>query len=412
MGICFSENSEHHKKKNLNNNQTQKHKSSFQTKQNQNNFSDSTKASNAGKKEEYILPSSLANHDNINNYYSISSEVLGKGASGEVCEAEDSSGKKYAIKRINKSSIKSKQAIIKEAEYNKKIQHEHIIQCHNIFEDKDTISFVLDLAEGGDLFDLIVNSPKQHLPLYIAIILLEQILETVSYLHNIVGVVHRDIKPENLMVVIHKDNMPEIKVIDFGLSADIPKKDVPSTYLKDFVGTPSYAAPEIINRSPYDEKVDIWSLGVLMYNMLTGLEPFAAKYTSQLHEQIILKRITFEKINDEVMREFCKKFLERNPDKRIDAQTALEEIRQIKYDLEEQFKIFESEISEHASEEDVKSQTATHENNNNDGNAHIKTESPRRANRKIQGSQADKVRDEFDYFKEFVNSVKGGFGIC
>ena len=202
-------------------------------------------------------------------------------------------------------------------------------------------------------------------------------MDTINYLHNTLGIVHRDLKPENMIIQINKQGLPNIKVIDFGLSDYKPIKGQINSYLTDYVGTPSYAAPEIINKEPYDEEVDIWSLGVLLYNMLTGLEPFSGKYSSELNEQIILKQIKFDIITNESMRNLCKKFLERDADKRINALDALNEIRNIKSDLDKKIEFYERQ-----------------ENNKNTNNSNN--------NNYVD----DNFKKEYYYYKVFTESIQ------
>ena len=328
MGVCNSVNDN---RKMRSNNQT---KTQTATKTNQSVTQNTlTTKSSSTQKDDYLLPENLAKHDDITKYYKISSEFLGKGSSGVVCEGESSTGEKFAIKRIYKASLKSAHSVNKEAEFNLSINHPKIIKCFEIYEDLKSVSFVMELGEGGDLFDFIVNSPTGHVPLDASIDIGEQILETVAYLHTEKGIVHRDLKPENFMITINEHNQPIIKMIDFGLATYIPKDK--SSLLTDYVGTPQYAAPEIIMHDSYDEKVDIWSIGVILFNMLTGYEPFRGESRSELNDQIKYKRINFSLIEDEPMRELVKKMLERNTRMRVSASEALEIIRNIKKEKDE-----------------------------------------------------------------------------
>ena len=130
------------------------------------------------------------------------------------------------------------------------------------------------------------------------------------------------------MISINAGNTPFIKLIDFGFATYIPQgKD---NLLSDWVGTPAYAAPELIVHDDYDEKVDIWAIGVIMFNMLTGTEPFQGKTKSDLYEEIKFKKIKFDAIKDEQMREFISKFFDRNAKTRITAEDALSIIKEIK----------------------------------------------------------------------------------
>ena len=129
---------------------------------------------------EYILPEKLAKRDDVSKYYNIKQKILGEGASGIVCIGEKD-GKKYAIKKINKIKIRNNAPFIQEADISLQIRHENIITYYEIFEDKEFISYVMDLGEGGDLFDFIVGCPLGHLPADIVIELLIQICDVVDY---------------------------------------------------------------------------------------------------------------------------------------------------------------------------------------------------------------------------------------
>ena len=327
MGVCESPNS---------------NKSNIKNKRNLNTLS--TKVTNFSSKEkstsnikyekgEYILPESLSKRDDINKYYNISSEILGEGSSGTVCLGENSKGK-YAIKRINKSKIKNIDDIIKEAKFSK-LKHKNIIKYYEIYEDLKSISFVMELGQGGDLYDFIVNSPIEHLPLDLCIDLTYQILDVLNYLHNEIGIMHRDLKPENVMIKIDKFNKPQIKLIDFGLATYIPKN---GQKLKEIIGTKEYAAPEIFDRSGYSEKIDEWAIGVIMFNMLTGLEPFKGDNTGEIKDSVLFGNVKFNYIEDVELRELDKKLLNRYVAKRITCKEALQELKTIKVDRENYYK--------------------------------------------------------------------------
>jgi serine/threonine protein kinase len=119
-------------------------------------------------------------------------------------------GTKYAIKKIKKDKLTDIKSLILEAEISLQIKHENIIAYYEIYEDLDYISYVMDLGEGGDLFDFIVGCPLGHLPADIAMDLLIQIFDVVDYLHSAKGIIHRDLKPENFMIKIDKFNLNEI----------------------------------------------------------------------------------------------------------------------------------------------------------------------------------------------------------
>jgi len=284
----------------------------------------------------YILPENLSKRDDISKYYNITQKILGEGASGVVCIGEKN-GMQYAIKKIRKDKIKALKPFILEAEISLQLKHENIITYYEIYEDSEYISYVMDLGEGGDLFDFIVGCPLGHLPADIVMDLLIQIFEVVDYLHTQKGIVHRDLKPENFMIKINKFNKPLIKLIDFGFATYIPKD---GEKLRDYLGTREYAAPEILEEAGYREKVDEWAIGVIMYNMLTGYEPFKGNTPSEIKDSVLFATIKFDKIEDNDLRELNEKLLNRFVSKRITCKEALKEIKRIKVERDNYFKGF------------------------------------------------------------------------
>ena len=274
----------------------------------------------------YILPISLARREQIEKYYNIKQKLLGEGAYGQVCIGEKD-GVNYAIKRMKKNKLNDLKALLLEAEISLSIKHENIITYYEIFEDLEYISYVMDLGEGGDLFDFIVGCPLGHLPADIVIDLLLQIFDVVDYLHSVKRIIHRDLKPENFMIKINNYNKPLIKLIDFGLATYIP---VNGQKIREFYGTREYAAPEIHESSGYLEKVDEWAIGVIMYNMLTGFEPFRGETPSEIKDSVLFSQIRFEEIEDVELRDINKKLLNRYVANRMNSKEALVELKKIK----------------------------------------------------------------------------------
>ena len=227
---------------------------------------------------------------------------------------------------ILKEKIKALKLFIQEAEISLQLKHENIITYYEIYEDSKYISYVMDLAEGGDLFDFITGCPLGHLPADIVIDILIQIFSVVDYLHSVKNIVHRDLKPENFMIKINKDNKPQIKLIDFGFATYIPKN---GEKIKEYLGTREYAAPEILEENGYLEKVDEWAIGVILYNMLTGYEPFKGNTPSQIKDSVLYATIKFEKIEDVDLRDLCQKLLNRFVSRRITCKEALIEVKKI-----------------------------------------------------------------------------------
>ena len=290
------------------------------------NYTDTNIESIKQKNNGYLLPTALAKRDAVNKYYNLHEAILGEGTYGQVCIGEKN-GIKYAIKKIKKEKLKDIKSILLEAEISLQIKHENIITYYEIFEDSQYISYVMDLGEGGDLFDFIIGCPLGHLPADIVIDLLIQIFDVVDYLHSVKGIIHRDLKPENFMIKIDKFNKPLIKLIDFGLATYIPKN---GKRLREFLGTREYAAPEIYENSGYLEKVDEWAIGVILYNMLSGYEPFKGESPSEIKDSVLFGNINFDVIEDVELREIDKQLLNRFVAKRITCKEALIEMKRIK----------------------------------------------------------------------------------
>ena len=281
-----------------------------------------------GLEGDYIVPEKLANHNDINKKYKLSNSVMGEGATGTVCEGTDKQGNVFAIKRINKMKIKDRRILCNEATISLKVNHPHIIKTYEVYEDLKTVSFVMDLVDGGDLFDFITKSPDGKLTDEDSLNLLIQVLETLHYLHEEINVCHRDIKPENFLVQILDNGEPSLKLIDFGFSCEIKPG------LKDYLGTPTYTAPEIILRQEYNEKVDIWSTGILFFNMLTGCQPYNSNDYIPLDEQVLNKSIPFGKIENDKLKNLCKKLLVKDPIKRLSAKESLEKAYDLRDEIE------------------------------------------------------------------------------
>jgi serine/threonine protein kinase len=143
------------------------------------------------------------------------------------------------------------------------------------------------------------------------------------------NIVHCDIKPENFVLKIEKGKA-ELKLVDFGNAIRKPKQ---KERLFNFKGTKEYMAPETLENSGFDEKVDEWAAGVIMYNMLTGADPFSSDSDSEYKDNIKFKEIRFDYIKNEKLRNLNKKLLNRYMTKRISAKEALEEIINIKNEM-------------------------------------------------------------------------------
>jgi len=176
---------------------------------------------------------------------------------------------KVAVKIIKKLNMTEKQ--IERTRYEietlKICQHSNIMRLYDIFENSDYIYLVLEYLSGGNLLQYL---NEKHYKIYemTACRYIYSIVNALHYMHSI-GIIHRDIKPENIVLETPSDKS-DLKIVDFGLS----KIFSPGEYSTDSVGTLIYAPPEILLGKRYNNKVDIWSLGILAYFLLAGSLPF------------------------------------------------------------------------------------------------------------------------------------------
>ena len=271
--------------------------------------------------KDYLLEESIK--EPLSNKYKLLKKRIGKGAFGNILIGIDSLGNKYAIKIIKKIRIINGQLLLNEVRFGTKINHPNILKIKEIYEDKKNILFIMDYIESGSLLNYIISSPQNKLDINTTIEIMIQILEAIDYLHNKAKICHRDIKPENFLIFI-KNNKPFIKLIDFGLAHEIKKGEK----MKGIIGTNKYMAPEILKRLDYTEKVDMWSIGVILFNMVTGYEPFCSK--EDLEYQILYLEIEFNIIENYYLRDLCKGLMEKNPYKRLDSKNALIKAKNIK----------------------------------------------------------------------------------
>ncbi|XP_028573545.2 ribosomal protein S6 kinase alpha-5 [Podarcis muralis] len=148
--------------------------------------------------------------------------------------------------------------------------HPHVVKLHEVYHDQLHTFLVMELLKGGELLERIQK--KKHFSETEASYIMRRLVSAVSHMHD-VGVVHRDLKPENLLFTDENDSS-EIKIIDFGFARLKPPDNQP---LKTPCFTLHYAAPELLNHNGYDESCDLWSLGVILYTMLSGQVPFQSQ---------------------------------------------------------------------------------------------------------------------------------------
>jgi len=168
--------------------------------------------------------------------------------------------------------------------------HPSIIQLVDLDESMpNSIRLVLELCEGGELFDRIQQ--KQYYPEHEARLLIKNVLEAVAFIHG-KGIMHRDLKPENILLKSKVSNT-DIKISDVGLakiSKDFPRR-LPRSH--SICGSDFYLAPEVIKQEEYGREIDIWSVGVVCYVVLSGSLPFFHNVLHKLYRQIVERDLSF-----------------------------------------------------------------------------------------------------------------------
>uniref|UniRef100_A0A4W5Q274 Ribosomal protein S6 kinase n=1 Tax=Hucho hucho TaxID=62062 RepID=A0A4W5Q274_9TELE len=256
----------------------------------------------------------------MNYEMNLKDNALGEG-SFSICRqcTHKKTGQKYAVKIVSKRM---------EAQTQKEITalklcdgHPNIVKTHEVYHDQLHTYLVLELLRGGELLERIRR--KQHFSETEASRIMRRLVSAVSHMHD-VGVVHRDLKPENLLFTDESENS-EIKIIDFGFARLKPPDN---QLLKTPCFTLAYAAPEILKYDGYDESCDLWSLGVILYTMLSGQVPFQCQGKSLTHTSAeeIMKKIkqgdfSFEgeawRSVSQQAKDLIQELLTVDPDKRI-----------------------------------------------------------------------------------------------
>jgi len=253
----------------------------------------------------------------------ILSEQLGKGAQGTVhrCWRPKHKGEEFAVKRIalqkqfrlQRDADRTKERLKAEANILFSLRHAHIVQLFDVIETKEWLYLVMELVEGGELFDIIVKHENKHLSEPEARSVFKQVADALRYIHS-KGLVHRDLKPENILVdqKASRDGLLEVKITDFGYAKLVD--DGYSTALTQ-VGTPQYWAPEVsdagVCAKGYDERVDLWSLGVVLYVMLEGVYPFSGE------EQIKQASFRFHRPTSSRAKDLIRALIQVRPEDRL-----------------------------------------------------------------------------------------------
>ncbi len=239
-------------------------------------------------------------------------KVVGKGSFGKVLLVrKKDSGKVYAMKMLSKPNVVKRRQVhhtITERKVLSYTRHPFIVTLHYAFQSPSQLYFVLDYCGGGELFFHLGKAGrfKESVARFYA----AELVLALGHLHRR-GVVYRDLKPENILL----DSEGHVKLADFGLSKEGIHSASEGT--KSFCGTPEYLAPEILDRKGHGFACDWWSLGMLIYEMLTGLPPWYTRDRKKLYSRLRSAPLEFPSYITPNARELLSGLLTRDPSKRL-----------------------------------------------------------------------------------------------
>ncbi|KAI5611226.1 MAP/microtubule affinity-regulating kinase 3 isoform X1 [Silurus asotus] len=266
-----------------------------------------TRSSRSGARCRNSIASCAEEQPHIGNYRLL--KTIGKGNFAKVKLARHIlTGREVAIKIIDKTQLNptSLQKLFREVRIMKILNHPNIVKLFEVIETEKTLYLVMEYASGGEVFDYLVAHGRMKEKEARA--KFRQIVSAVQYCHQ-KHIVHRDLKAENLLL----DADMNIKIADFGFSNEFTM----GNKLDTFCGSPPYAAPELFQGKKYDgPEVDVWSLGVILYTLVSGSLPFDGQNLKELRERVLRGkyRIPFYMSTD--CENLLKRFLVLNPIKR------------------------------------------------------------------------------------------------
>ena len=245
---------------------------------------------------------------------------IGVGSYGRVILVKHKKTQaQYAIKAIdkrNKVNIKEKPYFRREIEIMYRVHHPNVVKLFGHFEDNNFCYFIMEYIPGGNIYNLVPKDGIRTASTQQIVSIMKDVIAATYFLHHMIPpIIHRDIKPENVVLDL---NMVA-KLTDFGWS-NYMQGDIKRTTV---CGTPIYLAPEIINNQGHDEKVDIWCIGVLMFELMTGYSPFQGDDVRTVKYNISKLKIRWPAQMDRDARDLISKILRYNPYERISLEQML-----------------------------------------------------------------------------------------
>eukprot|EP00873_Tetraselmis_striata_P020056 jgi/Tetstr1/440320/TSEL_028657.t1 len=243
----------------------------------------------------------------MDNYHVL--DLIGEGSFGKVYKGRRKhTGQITAMKFIHKhgKSEKDLKNLRQEIEILRTLRHESIIQMLDAFETKTDFCVVMEFAQG-ELFEILEDD--QSLPEDVVQAIAKQLVRALHYLHSN-RIIHRDMKPQNVLV----GSNGAVKLCDFGFARAMSCNTMVLTSIK---GTPLYMAPELVQEQPYNHTVDLWSLGVILYELYVGQPPFYTNSIYSLIHHIVKDPVKFPTNISQEFRDFLKGLLNKDPKKRL-----------------------------------------------------------------------------------------------
>lgn len=256
-------------------------------------------------------------------------ELLHDGQTAKVFECVRKGTREvFAVKIVSRKAKSRKsvtgrtmaETVLHEVAVLDQLKHDNIIQINEFFEDNDHFYLLMERMRGGDVFDRLMRLKRY--PEADARALAKRLISAVAYFHK-EGIVHRDLKPQILLLKT-KDEGTDIKITDFGFACRAREPQSLTTRC----GTPTYVASEVLKNIPYDQAVDMWSVGVILYVLMSGSPPFTDDNQSELFRKIRMGEWTFEgkeewkEISDKA-KDLIRGLLVTNPAQRLTAEQAL-----------------------------------------------------------------------------------------
>ena len=237
-------------------------------------------------------------------------ELIGGGSFGKVFKVKlKGTDKIYAMKVLNKGYLIKKKLLryaITECNVLKQSNCPFIIKLHYSFQTPENLYMILDYCQIGDLsYQIQLNLfEEDEAKFYIA-----ELILAIEYLHQH-DIIYRDLKPENILI----DADGHVKLADFGLAKENVSNNVPN---KTFCGSPQYLSPEMISKEGTTKASDIYGIGAILFELISGAPPFFNQDENLMYKNISENKLMFPEFFSEDLKDLLKKMLNKNPKKRI-----------------------------------------------------------------------------------------------